>query len=254
MHEVAEYYDKFLATRMSRYRILGNLRLDLAKRRAKSLVANGDVVADFGCGIGIVSEAMASSRKGVTVIGVDASLANIEYAKRTVRNENVRFLHVDVSNGCQILANENPSGYNLITLIDVIEHIPESNRAQVLVSLFNITKDDGYLLLTYPSPEYQSYIISNDPEELQIIDEIIESNQLLSEAWAAGWKLKEFRYVDVWRRNQYVHAIFQKCDGLFNCDKIKRNWITVVAENSLIALLWPIRTWRYNWRLAGRKK
>jgi hypothetical protein len=76
--------------------------------------------------------------------------------------------------------------------------------------MINCAGPDGVLLLTYPSPEYQRYLMQERPDELQIVDNVIEIEALFGEASAAGWHLKSFSYVDVWQENQYIHAVFLK--------------------------------------------
>jgi hypothetical protein len=68
-------------------------------------------------------------------------------------------------------------------------------------NLAGITNPDGFLILTYPSPEYQRFLLKEKPDELQIIDTVVEIRPLLAEADAAGWQLHDFKYVDVWQRN-----------------------------------------------------
>ena len=244
---ISDYYDKFRKTRMSRYRILGNRRLALAARRASALICDGDVIADFGCGIGIVAEEMSRAGDRVQVVAVDISGANIDYAKRTVKRRNVEFHKVGLSEGCAVLKEQHPNGYDVITLIDVIEHIETAERPGLLAQLTDISADDAYLLLTYPSPEYQRYLTEHQPDELQIIDNALERDVLLSEAAAAGWTLKSFQYVDVWMSNQYIHAIFQKGDTPFDVKRIRRAWFREAGAAVGVALRFPFRVWRYGW-------
>lgn len=245
--EISDYYDGFRDTRMSRYRVLGNRRLALAARRAKSLIRAGDVIADFGCGIGIVAEAMARSKDNVRVVAIDISPANIKYAKRTVKRRNIEFLTVGLNDGCAVLKNANPRGYNVITLVDVIEHIESESRPNLLRELADIAADDAYLVLTYPSPEYQRYLQEHVPDELQIVDNVLEKDLILSEASAAGWTLKTFQYIDVWMSNQYVHAVFQKGDAPFDLKRMKHTLFDRLVEMFGIAAFFPYRVWRYGW-------
>lgn len=246
-NEISEYYDEFRDTRMSRYRVFGNRRLSLAAKKAKSLLHDGDTVADFGCGIGIVSEELVRARSDVQVFAVDVSPANIEYARRTIKSNAIKFQEVGLTDGCAILRELHPDGYNLIVLVDVIEHINEADRPTLLKDLESLALDDGYLVLTYPSPEYQAYLTQHRPEELQIIDNSIQEHELLGEAGNAGWTLKSIEYVDVWMSNQYIHAVFQKGDTPFDIQRIKRPWFQQIASAITIALQFPVRVWRYGW-------
>lgn len=244
---ITQYYDDFRDTRMSRYRVLGNRRLALAAERATALIREGDVVADFGCGVGIVAEKMAGAANDVRVNAVDVSRANIEYASRTVKRSNITFREVGLTDGCDVLKKLHPDGYNVIILVDVIEHIKEEDRPDLFEDFADAAADNAYLILTYPSPEYQAYLAEHNPGELQIIDNTLPRGVLLSEAERAGWTLKSFQYVDVWMSNQYIHAVFQKGDTPFELRRIQRSWPQRAAEIIRTAVQFPFRVWRYGW-------
>lgn len=95
-------------------------------------------------------------------------------------------------------------------MVDVIEHLPPDSYEGLLNNLNQVTSDRAKLILTYPSPEYQVYLQQNNPEELQIIDEVIEINALIQLALKYGFNLEYFTYIDVWKINQYIHCVFGK--------------------------------------------
>src|SRR4051794_26736777 len=94
--KVQEFYDSFLIERMDNYRREGNLRIDLATKLLLSVVRPKDVVADIGCGIGLVTESIAKAHPEVRAIGVDLSPANIQYAQKTVKVSNTVFSQADI--------------------------------------------------------------------------------------------------------------------------------------------------------------
>lgn len=208
---VPEFYDEFLKERMVGYRIDPNPRIKAAIDLIVPLMEPGAVFGDIGCGIGILAEAVAMRQPTARVFATDISAANIEYARRTVIAPNVHFFQADVTEQFDRLRAEAGRPFDVLALVDVIEHLPEESRPDLLFDLASLTKPDGLLALTYPSPEYQRYLMASQPEELQVIDMAIELESLLEEAWTAGWKLHSFRYVDIWLRNQYIHAVFVKC-------------------------------------------
>jgi hypothetical protein len=63
--------------------------------------------------------------------------------------------------------------------------------------MINCAGPDGVLLLTYPSPEYQRYLMQERPDELQIVDNVIEIEALFGEASAAETLLRQATYVKV---------------------------------------------------------
>ena len=72
-------------------------------------------------------------------------------------------------------------------MVDVIEHLPPESYGQLFSNLNQVTSNCAKLILTYPSPEYQLYLQQHDPQELQIIDEVIEIKTLIKFALQSGF-------------------------------------------------------------------
>jgi 2-polyprenyl-3-methyl-5-hydroxy-6-metoxy-1,4-benzoquinol methylase len=144
------------------------------------------------------------------IIAVDLSEKNIEYARSTVNASNVMLKVASVTDQFVVLREMAGGSIDAFCLIDVIEHIQVEARAKMLVRMAESSSESAVLILAYPSAEYQRYLMGHDPSELQIIDNVVEIATLIQEAEQAGWYLKEFRYVDLWMTNQYIHAAFEK--------------------------------------------
>ncbi|MEM9354941.1 MAG: class I SAM-dependent methyltransferase [Pseudomonadota bacterium] len=210
-NDVEKYYNEFMHSRMLSYRIDGNRRLDAASKFLSELLRPNMSIADIGCGIGIISERLGLANANNTVIGVDISSDNIEYARRTVNASNVSFISASITEQFSALKKTSNAPFDMIIMTDVIEHIPEEERSALFHNLADVGVDGAILAVTYPSPEYQRYLVSTHPEELQVIDNVVEIKTLIEEADAAGWMLSRFSYVDVWQKNQYCHAAFARC-------------------------------------------
>lgn len=207
---VKRFYDQFLDDRMVGYRIDGNLRISKAVEFAKEHIRPGAMVADIGCGIGILAEAVAKGQPGSTVIGIDISEANIRYASDTVREPNLQFISASVTEQFERLRSAAGRPVDVFCMVDVIEHIPEQARPALFGDMAQMASEEAKLLLTYPSPEYQRHLKEREPEELQVVDNVVEIGDLVREAASAGWNLQSFAYVDMWRSNQYIHASFRR--------------------------------------------
>jgi hypothetical protein len=181
--QVRAYYDAYSRDRMLNYRIQSNLRIERAIQFFRSCIKSDDVVLDIGCGIGIATEAMARSARHV--IGIDISEQNIWY-------ESLRSLL--------------PSAPTVITLCDVIEHIPAGDRLALFTQIRRMSSDRAAVLLTFPSEFYQQYMAAEARHELQIIDNIITPEQLGAEARPAGFSISYFHLVEVWKQVQYAHC------------------------------------------------
>lgn len=203
------YYDDFLDHRMVNYFLYGNKRIDAAVSFVGDRMKDQGTLLDFGCGIGAVSEKLSQRLPEISVLGVDASPRNISFAEVAYGKAKVAFReHSDLSHQSLCEFVQETLGVNLvdtIIMIDVIEHIPSYARETLLSDLRSLVGGDGDLFITYPTPWYQDFLRSEEPEELQIIDESIHADQLLQEARSAGWNLREMRTINLWRENQYFH-------------------------------------------------
>lgn len=248
--EVTAFYDEFTTRTMARYRIVGNSRLDAAIELVLPYVKSGSVVADVGCGIGIVTEAIARHRRSAKVIGLDLSPKNIRYAQETVGEPNVRFLAASVTEQFSALAEAAAAPIDLLCMIDVIEHIPEGERAQVFFDMTRLAANDAVLVLTYPSPEFQRYRTEHDPDILQIIDNVIEFDDLYREFRAAGWHLESMRYRGIWFESEYVHLVLRRkppCEFA----PIEPHPLRSLPARLKRKALKPYRRWKYE-RVAKR--
>lgn len=243
--EVTDFYDDFLERRMVDYRLRPNKRLEMASKALREIVRDGDTVADIGCGIGIIAENLGKAFPKSQITAVDLSGANIEYAKKTVGAPNVRFFASDITEQMGRLRDACPDGYDVVFLIDVIEHVPEKDRAGLLQDLADIASDGATLFLAYPSPEYQDYLRAEEPEELQVIDNNVEAQQLVSEALEAGWMLKSYAYKDIWREGQYIHAAFVKGSKYGALDPVPTTLSETLRSKLIPMLLRPFRYRKY---------
>ncbi|WP_082078748.1 class I SAM-dependent methyltransferase [Bradyrhizobium sp. LTSP849] len=209
--QVKAYYDAFSTDRMLRYRVDGNLRIEKAIAFFCSSIEPNDSVLDIGCGIGIATEAMASRTQG-SVLGVDISDQNIWYATQSVSMPNLRFVSADVLDEAVKLPLDAPP--SIITLCDVIEHIPESQRTALFRKLSALGGPSLKVMLTFPTACNLEYQAQEEPSELQIIDNQIPPQTLAQEAALAGLSMTYFRMISVWREVEYAHCIFERNESL----------------------------------------
>jgi len=251
--KVRAFYDEFFESRMVQYRLFGNRRIELAARRIEAYVQPGDRVLDAGCGIGIVTERIGERARGGRVWGIDLGGRNIWYASHTVRKSNVSFFTSDILTDAGEIRERTGGEFNVITLVDVIEHIPETERPGLFVSLRGLSAPGALLILTYPSPQYQRWLQRNRPQELQIIDNIVELPTLLAEAGAAGYSLRHYSLEDVWMRNQYVHCVLQTDDALVAPARPEQSLGIKIGERvqraTRKAFVLPWRRWKFVTRI-----
>jgi 2-polyprenyl-3-methyl-5-hydroxy-6-metoxy-1,4-benzoquinol methylase len=212
--DVRAFYDNFSKDRMLSYRIDGNLRIDRAIRFFTEHIRDNDIVIDVGCGIGIATEAMARAASKGSVLGVDISGQNIWYASKTISLSNCSFRNLDIITESSSIPALLPAAPTIITMCDVIEHIPDPAVGRLLECYTKLGAPELKILLTYPSPEHIEFLRKEHPEELQIIDNAISVEHLAQHARDAGFSISYLRVVDIWRRSDYVHAVLERTKTL----------------------------------------
>jgi trans-aconitate methyltransferase len=202
--DIAGFYDEFSRNLLRSY-LYGNERLDRAIARVCAQITPGvRRILDIGCGIGVSTDQLAKACPGADVLGVDISPENIRIAEALFRSERISFKVSTLADG----AVQGP--FDIISMIDVYEHIPASARRAVQASLRTLLADHGRLVVAVPSPLHQQHLKDHQPEGLQIVDEVITAEDALELAHAVGGTLMTFEHVGVWRTNDYVHIVIQR--------------------------------------------
>ncbi|MCS4149347.1 class I SAM-dependent methyltransferase [Salinibacter ruber] len=248
-NDVEDFYDDFLESRMIQYRIYGNPRIEQATERILSYLHSDSRVLDVGCGIGIVPERIAEQLEDGHVWGIDISERNIWYARETISKGETTFFAADILEEKQKVRDRLTEPVDIVTLVDVIEHIPKERHSELFCFFRSITSDQAIVIMTYPSPQYQRHIKKNNPKELQVVDQIIEFDELLEIANPFGFSLQHYSLETVWKRNQYVHCVLQTNDTLSSPHPEPKDFAERIT-NRVQALwrhhvLYPFRHWKY---------
>jgi 2-polyprenyl-6-hydroxyphenyl methylase / 3-demethylubiquinone-9 3-methyltransferase len=88
---------------------------------ARHVPLAGALVADLGCGGGILAEALA--RSGAHVTGVDLSPAAIGVARAHAEGEGAAIRYLECAP--EALAAQEPHAYDLVTCMELLEHVPD---------------------------------------------------------------------------------------------------------------------------------
>lgn len=218
-----------MRSRMLNYRIEGNLRIECAKEFLKAHLDENEHILEIGCGIGILSEHMATVCKTGKILSLDLSKKNIWYAKKTVAHPKIEFRQMDIltHEAKKILKTHvvQNGTFTSVVLIDVIEHIPPAEYETLFSLLKELLCDEFKILITYPSPAYQRYLYKELPSELQPIDEIIDFGVLEKFCTLIYGEIKYYALKDVWMRGQYMHVIISNNSNLKRThNKIQKTW------------------------------
>ena len=244
--EVREFYDAFTKTRMVNYRLNPNPRLEAAKQTITAHLAPASRVLEIGCGIGVITEHVASKLHAARVYACDLSATNIWYAKQTVHCPNIEWAQLDVLEHGAKLAGWVGQKVDVVLMVDVLEHIEKVHHAALFDRLAGVLTKNGKIILTLPSPQYQQYLRDYEPEELQVIDETIDLSELYKLAAQVGFAVKYFELLDVGgTRNQYVHCVL---DGSAEVERLPAHKTSLLGRifgffDQRVALKY--RRWKY---------
>jgi 2-polyprenyl-6-hydroxyphenyl methylase / 3-demethylubiquinone-9 3-methyltransferase len=100
---------------------INGLRTDYIAERGE---LSGARALDVGCGGGLLSEALAS--RGANVLGIDLAEPSLEAARLHAAEGGaaVEYRCVDA----EALARERPASFEVVTCLEVLEHVPEPSR------------------------------------------------------------------------------------------------------------------------------
>lgn len=204
--EIAEFYNEFSSKLVDGY-ISGNPRIESALRFAIEHLPEGDgntspKLLEVGCGVGETTNRLCAARPDLKAVGVDISPQNVQTAQHLFATSSqfqfaVSDLTQPVSGG----------PFDIVTLLDVYEHIPAAERTRFHANLRQSMSDDSRLILTCPSFLHQNHLRENEPQGLQIVDETIGPKEFVQLADDLGGQLVHLEYESVWRTNDYIYAV-----------------------------------------------
>lgn len=200
--EVSEYYDEYVSRQLKSG---ANERLISLYKRLKNLGLKRDSnLLELGCGIGIFSKVLLKTIKEGSIEAADLSEKSIETAKKINPAKNIVFKCADV---VKLAPSIQP---DFITLMDVLEHIPLDLHQELFNNISGYCLEHTLICINIPNPEYLRYMQLHDPAQLQIIDQPVDIQPLISKAENAGLELLFFDKYSIWEREDYHFIVLRK--------------------------------------------
>ena len=190
------------------------------------LVAAGlsrkDRVLEIGCGIGTLTGLLVRYLGKGEIVAVDISPESVGIArKRLPHASNVRFMVSDMTDF------NHTEVFDFIILPDVLEHIPVDQHRRLFRTLADHMHDNSVILIHIPHPRALDYIRATDPGQMQIIDQSVEADTLLEDAYASGLTLIRYHSYSLFDREHDYAVISLR----------KKNTVTLspLPKRSIIA-------------------
>jgi SAM-dependent methyltransferase len=142
-------------------------------------------ILDIGCGAGVMTDALTTF--GETT-GTDFSVPAIELARRMVPAARFHAGSLDGVGG---------DPYDLVTMLDVVEHIPPPDRAAFFDQAGGLLAPGGRMIISTPHPSFTRWLHAERPDLLQVVDEPVEPAELLDTAERLGLELRRYETYDI---------------------------------------------------------
>jgi 2-polyprenyl-6-hydroxyphenyl methylase/3-demethylubiquinone-9 3-methyltransferase len=131
--------------------ILNPVRARFVTERAPIASAK---VLDIGCGGGLLCEAL--TRAGARVTGCDLAPGMIEVAQLHAAEQG---LVIDYQvNSAEVLAAAHPQGFDVVTCMEMLEHVPDPER--MLHTLSALVKPGGALFISTINRNLKSFLLA----------------------------------------------------------------------------------------------
>lgn len=124
------------------YNPLHTLNVIRLKFICSNITIKNKLILDVGCGGGILSESL--SKKGALVTGIDASKNAIKIAIKHAKLTNLNIFYE--KNTIEEHNNNKNNKYDVITCMEILEHIPDKNL--LIKTCKNLLKTNGHIFLS----------------------------------------------------------------------------------------------------------
>jgi 2-polyprenyl-3-methyl-5-hydroxy-6-metoxy-1,4-benzoquinol methylase len=170
------------------------LRWDIIERFVKYIYENNTElkstesnILDLGCGRGWLTNLL--SKYG-NITGIEPVQPVLDYAKKMFPNlEFICGTTKDLIKGNNVFKK-----YDLIVASEVIEHIPDNDKAEFIEDISKLLNEKGFLIVTTPRKEVQevwsTYMNPNQPIEDWILEKDLE--QLITQKSFLTCKMERF--------------------------------------------------------------
>ena len=132
-------FDKSLLWYGKIYHLHTDRQMKEARNHMLNLIPENSKVFDAGCGTGALA-LLLKEKANCQVVGADVSIKQIDFAKKSNQYDNVKFVHMDITDIAEYEKYEDNS-FDYSTICQVIYILPSNKRLEVLTELMRIGKN-----------------------------------------------------------------------------------------------------------------
>ncbi|MFC3417283.1 class I SAM-dependent methyltransferase [Algoriphagus hitonicola] len=202
--KVVSFYDQF--SEKQEKTGINSRHLSILDKVMKAGLKPHHRVLEVGCGIGTVSHLLANQVKNGDVLAVDISPESIGKAQKIWADQsNLQFEVSDMSD-----FSKPGQHYDFFVFPDVLEHIPVDQHRRLFQNIQAHSHQDSVIFVHIPSPRYLQWMIENEPEKLQVIDQPLDSGDLIKSISEAGFYLEKMEtYALFYQEKDYQYFVFR---------------------------------------------
>ncbi len=227
VQKVKNYYDEHIKGKLRGF-VQENPRIERAWQTVSTFApAEVTQILEVGCGIGDTCWRMSFQWPRANVVGLDISPKSIEIAKKLFGSDRISFVE-------GILTKDTlQAKFDLIVLMDVYEHIAQSDRHVLHEALASLISEKGHIILSFPTPRHLAYLREYVPGGIQPVDEDITVEVINQLAKDTSTEVKLYQEVAIWHPGDYAHAVLSRPDAKWTQESYKENNIALRSQNRL---------------------
>ena len=143
-------FDKSLFWYGKIYHLHTDPQMKEARNHMLNIIPENSKVFDAGCGTGTLA-LLLRGKANCEVVGADVSIKQIDFAKKSNQYDNVKFLHMDITDIAEYEKYEDNS-FDYSTICQVIYILPSNKRLEVITELMRIGKNTIVVDFNTPLP------------------------------------------------------------------------------------------------------
>tara|TARA_R110002049_G_scaffold19254_1_gene72617 strand:+ start:3534 stop:4247 length:714 start_codon:yes stop_codon:yes gene_type:complete len=227
--DVAQFYDQFANQQIKTG--VNSRHLSIISKLKNAGLKPHHKVLEVGCGIGTVSQLIARNTPKGEVLAVDISPESIAQAKIIWNGlGNLQFEVSDMKN-----FHKKDTLFDAVVFPDVLEHIPVEDHFALFETIKKHSHSETFIFIHIPSPRFLEWMIANEPEKLQVIDQPLDTGELVSKLSANDFYLDKMNtYSLFYKEKDYQYFVFKKKQAIQSTNH-RDKW-TILKERLLIKL------------------